>query len=178
MTEQTWLEGAISIEAVLQGDYREIEVVYVQHGKWKREKARLLQRLKKARIPVEQVTAEFIEEKAGGKSHGGMIALAGPRHFNSLADLVEGKAAPFVVMLDGFEDPFNFGQAVRTLYAAGAEGVVVRPRNWLTATNVRRSWYRWRWPKRPLPLLSFSVNKGWWWPARPSTTANHSMRLT
>ncbi len=136
MTQQSWLEGAISIEAVLQGRNRDIEVVYVQPGKWNRDRARLLQRLKQAGIPVEQVTAEFIEEKAGGKSHGGMIAQAGSRRFVSLAGLVEGVAAPFVVMLDGFEDPFNFGQAVRTLYAAGVDGVVVRPRNWLTATDV------------------------------------------
>ncbi len=136
MTQQTWLEGAISVEAVLQGRNRDIEVVYVQPGKWNRDRARLLQRLKQAGIPVEQVTAEFIEEKAGGKSHGGMIAQAGARRFLSLADLVEGKVSPFIVMLDGFEDPFNFGQAVRTLYAAGVDGVVVRPRNWLTATNV------------------------------------------
>lgn len=136
MTEQIWLEGAISVEAVLQGQNRDIEAVYVQQGKWSRDLARLLGQLKQAGIPVEKATAEFIEEKAGGKSHGGVIALAGPRRFVSLADLVAGTAVPFVVMLDGFEDPFNFGQAVRALYAAGADGVVVRPRNWLTATNV------------------------------------------
>ena len=35
-------------------------------------------------------------------------------------------------MLDGIEDPFNFGQAVRALYAAGVDGLVVR-RSWETA---------------------------------------------
>jgi 23S rRNA (guanosine2251-2'-O)-methyltransferase len=39
-------------------------------------------------------------------------------------------------MLDGIEDPFNFGQAVRALYASGIAGLVVRPRNWLSATAV------------------------------------------
>ncbi len=34
-----------------------------------------------------------------------------------------------IVMLDGIEDPFNFGQAVRALYAAGIGGLVVR-RSW------------------------------------------------
>ncbi|HYO89156.1 MAG TPA: TrmH family RNA methyltransferase, partial [Candidatus Limnocylindrales bacterium] len=34
------------------------------------------------------------------------------------------------------EDPFNFGQAVRALYAAGATGLVVRPRNWMSAAAV------------------------------------------
>jgi 23S rRNA (guanosine2251-2'-O)-methyltransferase len=39
-------------------------------------------------------------------------------------------------MLDGVEDPFNFGQAVRSLYAAGVTGLVLPPRNWTTATDV------------------------------------------
>ena len=39
-------------------------------------------------------------------------------------------------MIDGVEDPFNFGQAVRTLYAAGADGLVLRPRNWMSAAGV------------------------------------------
>jgi 23S rRNA (guanosine2251-2'-O)-methyltransferase len=39
-------------------------------------------------------------------------------------------------MLDGVEDPFNFGQAVRAFYAAGAHGLVVRPRSWMSAAGV------------------------------------------
>jgi 23S rRNA (guanosine2251-2'-O)-methyltransferase len=136
MMEKTWLEGTISIEAVLRGQSREIETVYVQQGKWSRAVARLLKRLAQSKIPVEKVSAAFIDERAGGKSHGGVLAQVGPRRFVSLADLVAGTAVPFIVMLDGIEDPFNFGQAVRALYAAGVTGVVVRPRNWLTAAGV------------------------------------------
>jgi 23S rRNA (guanosine2251-2'-O)-methyltransferase len=136
MMEKTWLEGTISIEAVLRGQSREIETVYVQQGKWSRAVARLLKRLVQSKIPVEKVSAAFIDERAGGKSHGGVLAQVGPRRFVSLADLVAGTAVPFIVMLDGIEDPFNFGQAVRALYAAGVTGVVVRPRNWLTAAGV------------------------------------------
>ena len=47
-----------------------------------------------------------------------------------------GVERPFIVMLDGIEDPFNFGQALRSLYAAGAAGVVVRPRNWFSAAGI------------------------------------------
>jgi 23S rRNA (guanosine2251-2'-O)-methyltransferase len=38
-------------------------------------------------------------------------------------------------MIDGVEDPFNFGASVRALYAAGADGLVLRPRNWLSAAG-------------------------------------------
>jgi 23S rRNA (guanosine2251-2'-O)-methyltransferase len=46
-----------------------------------------------------------------------------------------------IVFLDGVEDPYNFGQSVRALYAAGIDGLVLRPRNWLSAaaTVIRAS---------------------------------------
>ena len=136
MSEKTWLEGVISIAAALHGQSRAIETVYVQQGKWSRPTAGLLRQLAQAQVPVEKVAADFIAERAGGSSHGGVLALVGPRRFVSLADLLADTAVPFVVMLDGIEDPFNFGQAVRTLYAAGVDGIVVRPRNWLSAAGV------------------------------------------
>jgi 23S rRNA (guanosine2251-2'-O)-methyltransferase len=77
----------------------------------------------------------FFAEHATGQTHGGVLALVGPRRYESLEALVAGKERPFIVMLDGIEDPFNFGQAVRALYAAGADGLVVRPRSWLTAVG-------------------------------------------
>jgi 23S rRNA (guanosine2251-2'-O)-methyltransferase len=38
--------------------------------------------------------------------------------------------------LEGVEDPYNFGYAVRSLYASGADGLVVPPRNWMGAAGV------------------------------------------
>jgi 23S rRNA (guanosine2251-2'-O)-methyltransferase len=57
----------------------------------------------------------------------------GPRRERRLEHvLAEVGESPLVVMLDGVEDPYNFGQAVRALYAAGADAVVLR-RAWETA---------------------------------------------
>ena len=39
-------------------------------------------------------------------------------------------------MIDGIEDPYNFGYALRTLYAAGADAVILTPRNWMSAAGV------------------------------------------
>ena len=134
--EQAWLEGTISIEAALAAGSRQVDVVYLQQGKWDSGGRRLLKAAEAAGVTVERVGRDFIDERAGGSSHGGAIALVGPRRFLTLAQLVEGKARPAVVMLDGIEDPFNFGQAVRALYAAGVDGLVVRPRNWLSAAAI------------------------------------------
>ena len=136
MAEQAWLEGAISIEAALAAASRDVAMIYVQEDKWDSGTRRLLKAAEAAEVTVDRVGRDFIEERAGGSSHGGVIALVGPRRFLTMAQLVEGKARPAVVMLDGVEDPFNFGQAVRALYAAGIDGLVVRTRNWLSAAAI------------------------------------------
>jgi 23S rRNA (guanosine2251-2'-O)-methyltransferase len=137
--EIVWLEGSISVEAALVGGCREVSAVYVQQADGRRHDrrlARLRQLADAAGVPLQLVNEEFIAARVSGQSHGGVVAAVGPRRFVTLAELIVGKERPFVVMLDGIEDPFNFGQALRSLYAAGAAGVVVRPRNWFTAAGV------------------------------------------
>ena len=62
--------------------------------------------------------------------------MAGERRFQPLAELLRPRPLPFLLMLDGVEDPFNFGQAVRAAYAAGITGLLVRPRNWMSSAGV------------------------------------------
>lgn len=39
-------------------------------------------------------------------------------------------------MLEGIEDPYNFGDIIRSVYAAGATGIIVPKRNWMSADAV------------------------------------------
>lgn len=137
--EAAWLEGVISVTAVLESASRELYAVYVRAShkrKHERPLARLLAAAVAQNIPVEWVNDDFIAAHVRGGSHGGVVARVGPRRLLTLAELVTVKERrPFIAMLDGVEDPFNFAQAVRALYAAGANGLVVRPRNWLSAAG-------------------------------------------
>jgi 23S rRNA (guanosine2251-2'-O)-methyltransferase len=127
------------VEAALLGACRDVTAVYVQKGngrRWERRLAKLQRLTNRANVPLRLVDEAFIAERVTGQSHGGVVASAGPRQFVPLESLSVDKERPFVVMLDGIEDPFNFGQALRSLYAAGVDGVVVRPRNWFTVAGV------------------------------------------
>jgi 23S rRNA (guanosine2251-2'-O)-methyltransferase len=134
--EQALLEGLISVKAALRAKSRPVHTVYIRRDKSEREFAQLASEAASAGATVERVTPEQIDAIAQGKTHGGVVALVGPRQFVSLESLVEGTANPLVIMLDGVEDPYNFGQAVRAFYASGADGLVVRPRNWMSAAGV------------------------------------------
>ena len=132
----SWMEGHVSVEAAILGRNRPIEALYLRKGKMPRSMYQLRALAERFDIPVAVEDELFFVENAGGQSHGGVLAKVGPRRFCKLPELLAGHERPFIVMLDGIEDPFNFGQAVRALYASGVDGLVVRSRNWLTATAV------------------------------------------
>lgn len=136
LNETIWLEGHISVAAALESKSRPIAGVYLLAAAGDRRRAHIERLAKNADVPVHLVGEAFFDEHASGRTHGGVLAEAGPRRFQDLAALIKYREEPFVVMLDGIEDPFNFGQAVRALYAAGVDGLVVRPRNWLSAASV------------------------------------------
>lgn len=128
------LEGWVSILAALEAGRRPIRAVYIQKDKDVRGLDRIEAAARTSGVGVQRVTETEIAGLAKGVSHGGAVALAGEREFQTLDEIAQPGA--FIAMLDGIEDPYNYGQAVRALYAAGAVGLVVPPRNWDTALTV------------------------------------------
>lgn len=70
-----------------------------------------------------------------GASHGGIIALCGERDYPVLTNN-DIKENGFYVMIEGIEDPYNFGYAMRSIYASGVDGFILSKRNWLSAAGV------------------------------------------
>jgi len=131
------LEGALSVSAAHKAGRREVfERLIDDDKRFDQRLDELRLRAKEAAIKLKYVSSSEIEAYARGNSHGGVIALAGARRFEDMADLIPPKKPAFVVMLDGIEDPYNFGFAVRALYAAGADGLVLRERNWTSASAI------------------------------------------
>lgn len=136
--ESLIFEGMTSVSAVLNGGYRQIEKVLFDREKTVK-KARELSFLRKMQekhgFSIEMTDAPVIDSLCTGTSHGGIIAQCSQREIPPLCELSSADNG-FFVMIDGIEDPYNFGYAMRTVYAAGADGVVLTPRNWMSAAGV------------------------------------------
>lgn len=137
------MEGMSSISAVIKAmenntSDRKILTVYVDIDK-KKSKFREISFLKrKAEVlgfGIEFVTDVEINEFTVGNSHGGIIAFCTPR---SIPQLTEDhiKKNGVYYLLEGVEDPYNFGYAVRSIYAAGGDGIILTPRNWMGVAGV------------------------------------------
>ncbi len=80
--------------------------------------------------------SEEISALAIGNTHGGMIALCGDRPFDELTTETSLAGNGFYAYIEGVEDPYNFGYALRSLYACGADGIILGERNWYSASGV------------------------------------------
>ncbi len=133
----SWAEGAISILSVLENRSRPVDRILLL-PEAKREEKNILRLLKLAKaqsIPVFMSDREFFDRVTTGHTHGGVIACVGDRAMLS-PDEVFQRGDGFVFLLCGVEDPFNFGASIRSFYAAGAGGMILSPRNWMSAAGV------------------------------------------
>jgi 23S rRNA (guanosine2251-2'-O)-methyltransferase len=81
-------------------------------------------------IPLRFEARETLDRMAGGIPHQGIIAVVSAKPVIDLDTLLDQARTPaFVVVLDGVEDPRNLGAILRTVEAAGADGVVLPDRH-------------------------------------------------
>ena len=81
------------------------------------------------------VTCDSLSELTSGDTHGGIIAVCTKRTFN---DNFVNKLtnSSFFALIDGIEDPYNFAYSIRSLYAAGVDGIILPPRNWMDYSGI------------------------------------------
>ncbi len=135
MEQDVILEGAISVKAALEAGRRPIYEIITEERKPDRNRNYILALAKEQGVLVRIAKNNEICELTEGTSHGGFIAKAGPRRYEPIETLYN-HPTPFLAVLEGIEDPYNFGGALRSLYAAGVTGVLVPERNWCSAAGI------------------------------------------
>ena len=105
----------------------------------------ILREAEKGDTIVNFVTKERLDQMSFTGKHQGVIAIAAAYEYAEVEDIlqkaVEKGEPPFLILLDGIEDPHNLGAMIRTANLAGAHGVII-PKNravGLTATVARTS---------------------------------------
>jgi len=119
-----------AFEALRAGRATRLSLVARSGAAPNRRTADLIAEAKRARVPVETISEEQASRLSSGRPHQGVIAeVQAPEEWTP-ADLVAAARAPaLLVVLDGIEDPHNFGAILRSVDAAGAHGVVRQSRH-------------------------------------------------
>jgi len=80
-------------------------------------------------VPIYFERREILDRMAGTKKHQGIFGIVTAKEYSPvevILDIAERKKEkPFILILDGVEDPRNLGAIIRTAEGAGVHGVVI-----------------------------------------------------
>ena len=119
------IEGSISVKSAIQNTKRKVEVVYINKDKKTKDFNYIRKLCKLNNIETQECDNESLFSMAIGKTFGGVLAKTSDRNY----DEFDGGD---IFYLDGIEDPFNLGYAMRTLYAFGIKNVLLSKRDYST----------------------------------------------
>ncbi|MGR6837407.1 23S rRNA (guanosine(2251)-2'-O)-methyltransferase RlmB [Syntrophomonas erecta] len=133
------ITGVNSIIEALTGE-RQINKIIVQKGRRNGRIEAMLNLARAKRVQVQFVERSRMDQMFKGEHHQGVAAMVGEYEYVSLEDILERAARrgepPFVVILDGIEDPQNLGSIIRTAECAGAHGVIIPRHHAAEVTSV------------------------------------------
>jgi 23S rRNA (guanosine2251-2'-O)-methyltransferase len=92
------------------------------------------------KIPVTPVDSKVLDRMATSRNHQGVIAVAAEWKYAQVSEMLKSAAGknepPFLLLLDGVEDPQNLGSIIRTAEAAGVHGIIIPERRSVGLTAV------------------------------------------
>ena len=124
---------------------RDIEKLYIQSGDREGSVNLLLGIASERKIPIMEVDRQKLDSLTLGGHHQGIVALAAERNYATIDDIFayaeEKGERPFIILLDGVEDPHNLGAIIRSAECSGAHGVIIPKRRavGLTSTAAKAS---------------------------------------
>ena len=86
----------------------------------------------KSRIKIEYLPKNILDARSKTSHHQGYIADTVDFEYSSIEEILkraeEKNEQPFIVLLDGIEDPHNFGAIIRSCECGGVHGIII-PKN-------------------------------------------------
>lgn len=124
------ITGRNAVLEALKSD-REIEKLIVAKGA-EGSIRKITGMAKDKKIPVQYREKAALDRIVGRNSHQGVIAQVSEYTYCALDDILrraeERGEDPFIMILDGLEDPHNLGAVMRTAECCGAHGIVIPKR--------------------------------------------------
>jgi 23S rRNA (guanosine2251-2'-O)-methyltransferase len=116
--------GINTVRKALDKRPEQVLRIYLQRELGAKRLARLADDLRRHRVAVERLTAEELATLTGSAAHQGVAAaLTGAAALDDRGalDYLAGIEKPLILLLDGVEDPRNFGACLRTADGAGVD---------------------------------------------------------
>lgn len=123
--------GRNPVLEILKTD-KEIEKILVAKGQLKGSINKIVALAKDMNIVVQYVDKKKLDQVSQGGNHQGVAALISPYRYSSMDEILNKakklQEPPFLLILDGIEDPYNLGSIIRTAECSGVHGIIIPKR--------------------------------------------------
>lgn len=128
---QDIVEGRNAVTELIKSG-KDVNKLFVQRGEKHGSINAILSLAKQNKIVVVQVEKSKLDSLSQTKNHQGVIAIVPPFDYCDVDDILQFAKSknedPFILMLDGIEDPHNLGSIIRTAETAGVHGIIIPKR--------------------------------------------------
>ena len=125
------IEGRNSVLELLESG-KDVNKIFVTRGEKHGSINKILGIAKERKIIVVEKDKKQMDEMAKEENYQGVIEIVPPFEYVEISDILEvakeRNEDPFVIVLDGIEDPHNLGSIIRTAETAGVHGVIIPKR--------------------------------------------------
>lgn len=120
--------GLHAVESLLTRQPQRVQQLQIQKERQDQKIISLIELAKQKNIKIHLVSRQELDRITNDAVHQGVVAFcekAKAYHEGDLEELVESTAKPFLLILDGIQDPHNLGACLRSADAAGVHAVIV-----------------------------------------------------
>ena len=132
------VEGRNAVLEVLKSD-REINKILIQKGERTGSINEIIKLAKEKRLVIVETEKNKLDQISITKHHQGVIIYTSPQKYVDVEDILDiakkKDEQPFLVILDGIEDPHNLGSIIRTAEIAGVHGIIIPKRRTALVTE-------------------------------------------
>ena len=128
---QDQVEGRNSVLELLETE-KDINKIFIERGEKHGSINKIIGMAKDRKIVIVEVDKNKLNQMAQSNNHQGVIAIVPPFNYCEVEDILNEaklrKEPPFILILDGIEDPHNLGAIIRTAETAGVHGIIIPKR--------------------------------------------------
>ena len=125
------VEGRNAVLELLESG-RDINKILVANGEKHGSIHKILAIAKERKIIVTEMERNKLNQIAQTPNNQGVIAIVPPYNYCEVEEILEEakrkNEMPFILILDGIEDPHNLGSIIRTAETAGVHGIIIPKR--------------------------------------------------
>ena len=122
------IEGRNAVQEALGGNDT-LEKIYILRNV---NAPALIHKIKQSGVQYQFMERPAMDRISKSKNHQGFMAIATDYKYYDLGEIIETSykngTQPLLLLLDGVEDPHNFGNIIRTAECMGVDGIVI-PKN-------------------------------------------------